>query len=494
MEKKDYVKSMLSNTKSNYIRMIVSAILAFFTSVVFARALGPNLYGDYTYVTWFISILTCILGFGLSGTVTKYLPQYFFFNEKKESKSLMESIRKLEIIVIAIVSVILIVTIPLWSGRLSINYGNINFNLILFLSIIAILPSVLNGIYQSAIQALQRFDVFAKYSMIFQFISLSLNTIVALTMKKIEYMVLVLIICYIAQNFLYYKEIRSILNYKKYKLKTKLIDTKAIIKYSVYMYINVIWQQIVWTRSEYFFLAMYCTPKDIAIYGIAFSLVNMVGMIFTPIMNVVNNYLSEIVAKKDKKMLDFIIFNVTKYFIVIFAIIFIYAIIYGKDAISFVYSNKYNSVTSVFIIVLLGLLINQITGVGGSLPFYFEKQKFIIIAGIISGVINITLDITLIPRYGVIGAALANIGAQIFFSIIQFLFVVKIFKVKFPFKELIICSFLSLVILIIIELLGRNIFIKIFLGVIFALIYVIVLLKTNVINLKELKQITGKVE
>ncbi|SNX52918.1 oligosaccharide flippase family protein [Thermoanaerobacterium sp. RBIITD] len=489
MSDRSYISGFIKNIKSNYIRMIVGAIISFASSIVYARGLGVELYGVYSFIMWFIAIMSNILGMGLSGTVTKFLPQYYFNNDIDESKILIINFIKKIYTIVGIICILLIFTIPIWENYLKINYNNIYF--ILLMSIICIIPTTLNGIYSNAIQALQRFDIFAKASIKTQIIIFIGSCIVIVINKNVLLIIFIVLLTTLFQNFIYYRELKKILGIESlFKIRNaKLKDKSSIIKYSFYMYINIIWQQIVWTRSEYFFLGIYTGQKGLAVYGLAYSLVNMINLIFSPIMNVLNNYFSEIVSKNNKELLNKILYTVTKYFIVLLILILCYGKLYSKDIISFIYSDRYSGVIDVFLILLTGLVINQILNVCGALPFYYEKQRFIVVLGILSGIINIVFDILLIPKYGVIGAALANTFSQSIFSINQFVYIKFVIKITFPLKELLLVIIVNLVSYFIINIFYSYTTLKIIFGMLFIPIIIIILEKLKIIKYKQLKQL-----
>jgi O-antigen/teichoic acid export membrane protein len=62
----------------------------------------------------------------------------------------------------------------------------------------------------------------------------------------------------------------------------------------------------------------------------------------------------------------------------------------------------------------------------------WERQDLIIRWGLVAGVINIALDLALIPRFGAVGAALANGTAQTFSVLALWLAAIHLLKVRVP--------------------------------------------------------------
>ena len=470
---------MLTNIKSNFIRNLLVSILTFISSIVYARVLGPDLYGQYTYITWLVTTVAVVIAFGIPGTITKFMPDYYYNNNYQESYKFYKVTNSVSISWGLFVIIVMGLTSPYWVKFTSLTTYNGN-NLLLWAASIAILPTLLNSIGTSYIQSIRAFNYYAKVNVFSQFLLIGVSIIIVYTTKSILWMTITIIIANFIQYFAYhyYMKKNILTNYIKTK-KIELKDKTRIIKYSSSMYINIIWQQVVWTRSEFFFLGLYSGSKDIAIYSLAFSLNSIINTVFAPIMNVLVNNFSELVSKKEEKMLNFLIFYATKYFNLFLVPIFFIALFFYEPILKFVYSDTYAGVTVIFPMLFFGTLLSVIMSVGNSIPFYYEKQGFIILMGIVVGVLNITLDILLIPEYGYVGAAVANTVSQIVFTLIAFIYNIKSFKVNYPIRFFLI----SIVIGIILFLPGL-IFVE---NVVFRILYCIIAVIIYFYLLKVLK-------
>ncbi|WP_025749561.1 oligosaccharide flippase family protein [Priestia megaterium] len=440
MSKGNYFSSILKNIRINFMRNILISALTFISSIVYARSLGPDLYGDYTYATWLISTAAVILALGVPGTITKFTPEYYYNEKYEHMYNFYRAINRFFILWGATIIIIAIVTSKYWG-----SYNNLtseNKVLLLSLSSVAVLPTILNILNTNFIQAVRAFDYYAKVNIVCQLLTILLNVLIVITLKNILLMVTVICFFNFIQYILYSHYMKKLIP-EHFMIRKSLRDKKRILNYSGTMYINILWQQVVWTRSEFFFLGIYANSKDISIYGVAYSLISIVNMIFTPIMNVLVNYFSELVSKNKKEVLNLLIFYTTKYFN-LFLIPFFFAIVlFYKPILMLIYSSSYRGVLDIFPLLLLSTLFSVVMSVGNSIPFYYEKQRSIIIIGIMVGVLNILLDIFLIPKYTYFGAALANVISQFVFTIISFLYNIKVFNIKYPIKFIIVSAFIG---------------------------------------------------
>lgn len=445
MSKNVYVKAIFRNMKSNFIRNLLISALSFISSIIYARSLGPNLYGDYTYITWLVTTAAVVFALGIPGTITKFMPEYYYNKDDIEVSNFYKVTNRLFIILGVIIFLIMGMTSPYWARFTGLTSNN--RSVLLLAASFAILPVLMNSIGTSFIQSIRVFDYYAKVNVIFQILLIGTSIVIVLTIKSILWMVVVLIITNLLQYFaydVYFK--RKILKKDLIKHRPELKDGNRIVKYSLGMYINIIWQQIVWTRSEFFFLGMYSGSKAVAIYGLAFSLNAIINTVFSPIMSVLVNHFSELVSRKEEEFLKFLIFYSTKYFNLLLIPLFYIVLTFYQPILTLLYSNTYNGIGEIFPLLFFSTLFSVVMSVGNSIPFYYEKQKFIILMGLIVGTLNIILDMTLIPHHGYLGAAIANTVSQILFTLISFIYNIKSFGIKYPNKFLISSNLTGIVV------------------------------------------------
>jgi O-antigen/teichoic acid export membrane protein len=78
-----------------------------------------------------------------------------------------------------------------------------------------------------------------------------------------------------------------------------------------------------------------------------------------------------------------------------------------------------------YVILFLGLakLVDQLTSINGAIINYSRYFRFNFFAVMVLSVLNITLNILLIPRFQVVGAALATMTSLILFNLLKVLFI-----------------------------------------------------------------------
>jgi O-antigen/teichoic acid export membrane protein len=85
-------------------------------------------------------------------------------------------------------------------------------------------------------------------------------------------------------------------------------------------------------------------------------------------------------------------------------------------------------------LLLVSLAVTSIGVVGSPLLVGTEKQSFIAKYGTFVAVLNIAMDLVLIPRHGALGAAIANCTAQVVGVLGGTIYVIRYARTKFPWR------------------------------------------------------------
>lgn len=173
---------------------------------------------------------------------------------------------------------------------------------------------------------------------------------------------------------------------------------------------------------------------------------------------------------------------------------FIFLMIYVniESLLSFL-PNEYAQAKMAVIIISLGALTNSFTGINNSIIFFSKKYKTGLILLVSLLLLTIILDLLLIPKYGINGAALATASAAIIYNGAKYFYVKVKFKMD-PFNAKHLLMIICLVTCIFIFELIKNYFVNGFLSmvaltIIFSFIFLISLFSVKITSFKELKNL-----
>ncbi len=83
------------------------------------------------------------------------------------------------------------------------------------------------------------------------------------------------------------------------------------------------------------------------------------------------------------------------------------------------YTEKYASSAPILALLSLGYYFSTALGFNGLTIRVFGKMRYIVIINILAGVVNLAINLLLIPRYGALGAAIGTCGTMIVHNILK---------------------------------------------------------------------------
>ncbi len=191
----------------------------------------------------------------------------------------------------------------------------------------------------------------------------------------------------------------------------------------------------------------------------------------------------------DKRQID-IVSQSTSIMIMVGLPIIIGGIFLSEEIITAIYSISYIPAIKPFKILLIATFPMFFLSLFNGLLLAINKEKVSVTLTSISFIINIILNIILIPKMGVFGAVIGTMVSRIILLMMVYLFLVKKYKNKiFQLRPLLKYSFYTFIMIKVIELSKgfiNNIFILICFG---AILYLVILLITRDQYIKKAGQI-----
>lgn len=108
--------------------------------------------------------------------------------------------------------------------------------------------------------------------------------------------------------------------------------------------------------------------------------------------------------------------------------VFICLILFAPLIIWIIYGQKYMNVVPIFRVLSLNYLVYCVSDIMGNMIASLKKVKVNLVIAVISGLLNICLNMTLIPRLGAIGAAVATVTVSVTVAVLDFIYIARCFR------------------------------------------------------------------
>jgi O-antigen/teichoic acid export membrane protein len=209
---------------------------------------------------------------------------------------------------------------------------------------------------------------------------------------------------------------------------------------------------IVWDRSEMIFLKNFCPDiRQVAFYSVAFNITERL-LIFSQVFGTATGATVMAQYGRDSRRTGGLIGTSVRYLALISFPIHLGLAAIAGPVMWIVYGHKYvEAVPALTVAACLGIPKAFLLPIQALLCSW-DRQDLIIRWGLIAGVVNISLDVALIPRYGALGAAFANGITQTFSVLALWLVAMRLLKFRVPILPLVKIAVISASMAIIVRL------------------------------------------
>ncbi|SDB62031.1 Membrane protein involved in the export of O-antigen and teichoic acid [Flavobacteriaceae bacterium MAR_2010_188] len=211
--------------------------------------------------------------------------------------------------------------------------------------------------------------------------------------------------------------------FNKYVVEYPLISTKEILKKSFPMMLSGIFLVLLnWT--DILMLGRFESESQIGIYNVAFKL-GYLTLFFVASMNVViMPKVSELFYKKNFSEMRKTVNKATQVVILLTVPLAIILIFFSKFILSF-FGDGFVSGSLIMILITIGALFNAITGNVDQILNMTNNQKLVRNIFVFGFLLNVGLNLLLIPSLGIIGAATASLITNFIINTVFVIFIKK---------------------------------------------------------------------
>ena len=471
--------NVLNITFYNFLSRIVFYGFVFASSVYASRVLPTEMFGKLQYINFSIIILWTIFNLGGAAALQRYFAQSFKSGNK-------EQIAKLNQYWLLLVLASIYLSCTSW-----ILYGDYTNRPIKLMLLVYASSHILNSYAQVMAQSTFSFKKIALGNAFISIIGFITLYFLLPNMGIDGYILTFSSVNFILSFWNIY--IWKTEDYTKQHSNTplELITTHSFIRTCLAMSASAILAAILWQRTELFFIKKLLGFEQLAIYGVALSMLALTTEIFRIIPGAMMPYFS---AHKDQGNQNVhVYYTFMRYFtwLIVFVCLFI-----GVDAsniIQSIYTEQYTSSGPLLAILLIGYSFGSVRFLSIQLHIGMGRNRFLLIQDFVGAILAIGLCFYLIPIWGITGAAWAKAISVLVVSLIGIWHTIYRLKFPFPYKYLslsLICA--AVVIVTFREIFTGNLLLLSIKFIVSFALYFALSVQVGVIEKKRLRVILGR--
>ncbi|OPY54488.1 MAG: putative flippase AglR [Methanosaeta sp. PtaU1.Bin112] len=420
-------KKFALDVSHTFIASIINMLLVFVISIILARHLGADDLGLYRLTYTFYGVATMVGALGIPVAVIKYVAEY------KDDRANFDKVVSAAIITSIIAGFIIIIIILIVSNNAAdiFRMPQMESQLILlspvfpFILVNAVLYGVLNGLRKMktyAIALILQQTLMTAFTVILIYYELGVSgAIISIVISSIG-------VC----AYLFY----NCKSYIHLILDGYLETTRKLTTFGAKMFgANLI--NMINLQADVVFLGYFLTATNVGYYSAATGLSKFFLVVPQAIQTVSYPATSEYWAKKDMLGLQNMIDKSVRYSALALMPAGLAIVFFAEEIVVRIYGQGFQQSALPLQILLLGTVIFGVacTSIGGSLAGINRPDLSLKAAGI-SATANVILNVTLIPRFEVPGAALATCTSLIIMTLLFGLMTLHTLSIKINIKWL----------------------------------------------------------
>lgn len=408
-------RKLLTSGGLTFMYRIAGLFFSFLITFLITKNYGESVYGNYALIFTLLQASTMIFALGLPNAVISYLGLH------EIDGHFSQFILKKGLKILLFTAILPSLFYFLLSSEIATLIFN-NEKLIVYIKIIALtLPfSIFHEFILSFFIATKNFIKFN----IFMFIVPNLFFLILLLSFSISKENQSYTILFYAISIGLTVMISLFFALKKHqKIPLEALSSKQMIQFSSPMMLSSLMLFLLnWT--DVFMLGAMVSDAQLGIYNLAYKLASL-GMLVIISMNVVlAPKIAELYKLNNITELHKTIKNATRVVILLTLPVIVLMLVFS-DLILGIFGDSFIQGKMAFIIITVGVFCNVITGNVDQILNMTNNQKLLRNSTIFSFVLNVILNYFLIPKYGIVGAAIASLFTNVIFNVTCLFFIKK---------------------------------------------------------------------
>jgi len=420
IEKKSAARKQIRGSSLLLGGRMISMVVNFLVQVLTVRYLSKTDYGAFAYALSMVSLGETMITLGLDRAVTRFIPIY---QEKKEYNKLFGTLALVVGTILSLGLTLILLMIGLRgviTGTLIKDAEAVALLVILIaLSPVQALDNVINGLF--AVFSSPKAIFFRKYVLA---PALKLAVVILLIAAKanVEFLAAgylgagvlgVGIFSYILVRVMRQQGLFSELNIRQVR-----IPAREVLSFTVPLLASDL-VFVVMNTVDAVLLEQFHGTADVAAFRAVQPTAKMNQMVLASFALLFTPAAARLFARGDRQGINRLYWENAAWVAVVSFPIFALTFSLAGPVTVTIFESRYEESAIIMAMLSLGYFFNAATGQNGLTLKVLGKLRYIVAVDIIAAVLNLVLNLLLIPRYGAMGAAVGTMVTLIIFNLMK---------------------------------------------------------------------------
>lgn len=398
------------HTAFSFIALLSSATLGIGLTALVARALAPEAMGHYSLVVWLTSLAGLLANLGYVTTTTRFMAERLGQDRPQAAAEVLAHATR-QVAWTGLGVTLLVLALAPFAPLL---YRSMDITLMLSIGALGILPTAMSALFAGACQGLQRYDWMAAVTALGTLLTLGGAIAVLLAGGGIPALLAVTAGVALVSCLLYAGLLASWTpRFWQARIPPEARRDLSRFQWAVFAMLGL--DAIVWQRSEIFFLGAWAPAQQVAFYSLAFGLATM-AMKLLPgtLVGLLIPMMARSEGAGDRDATARVFTHSCRAMAMLALPVAVGGSLVALPLVELLYGSAYLPVAGLLAALLGAGALVMIYGYPASSVLYSTGgERYLVKVGVSVAVLNILLDVTLIPAWGAWGAVAANGLAQL---------------------------------------------------------------------------------
>lgn len=399
------------------IGMFVSKILTYFFRAAVARFLDPSAYGQFSLGLSVLIILNSVSFIAMGVAAKKYIPEYLSRNDIGSVKGVIYSSISITLPLSLLATAVMFFSAGFLSHEVFNTEDPEQLKHIIQVLAFVIPLSNLMDLFAAVTVAYKKIRYEVISEMLFRNV---VQLLVTVGLLLLGFNIIAAAYGWLIAVFLSTVLIALIIEFKlgpivRDEVKPKMMQRK-LFKFSAPLVLGTVIGSIL-GNVDTVMLGYFLTDSQVGIYNVAFPIAGLIMLPYKSISRLALPSVSEM-KEKDEKEIPAIVKTMTRWSIAVSFPAFALVALFSEQTIRLLFGSQYVAGATALVILAFGKFMNSFTGPLGSIINTYEENQIIFKNSFAKFVINVGLNLALIPVLGIVGAAIATAGTTTFMNLL----------------------------------------------------------------------------
>ncbi|MGA7829830.1 MAG: polysaccharide biosynthesis C-terminal domain-containing protein [Terracidiphilus sp.] len=417
------------------IENIINAIVGLVSSIAINRYLGPDKNGYLIYISQIAAMVSGLGGLGIPATTRKYMAEFIGSGDRGTARYIYWRTLLLQTILATLAT----------GGFLFwvLRDASANYRLAAALLVLSMWPAMINSISAQANVATEDFSKNLPASILSAFtylIAIAATVVLHWGVTGVG----AALICMRSVDFLVrlFPTVRRVLAWETTHAHP-LDLRRRMMGFAAQSVASMAAAMIVWGRSEVLLLKnLYPDIRQVSYYSVAFTMAEQLLLVATIFGAAAGATIFAQYGRDQSKLPD-ITASTLRYIALMSIPLHFIAASLAVPALLIVYGHKFEGAAFVVALAPLLCIFKAFLAPAQNLLESMERQRYIILATVVAGIVDVGVAWYFIPAHGAVGACIGNGAAQATAVGIMWFIAIRLYNVKLPWMQIAKIVFVS---------------------------------------------------